>query len=298
MILNIDKNESFDFEILFELSPIILGISTLNDGRYVKVNKQFLKTSEFEENEVIGKTSKELGLFTDFSDRERMASILKKNGRIENLELNIKTKNGKILTVLFSSEKLNSDLLITSVKDITQLKKTEEELRENINKLRVIYDAATVSIVTVDLDKKILDCNQSFCDLLGYTKDELKQKYVADITFKEDIEIGMSELNDIIDGKTTHARLIKRYVQKSGNIVWGEISISLIRNIEGQPMYFLPIIRDITERKKNDEEILNRNYELEKFNKLAVDRELKMIELKKVINELQDKLKNLSEDKI
>ncbi|MEI9478209.1 MAG: PAS domain S-box protein, partial [Deltaproteobacteria bacterium] len=147
--------------------------------------------------------------------------------------------------------------------DITERKRTEEALRENKAKLQLTIDEAPICIATVGMDKRFLTCNVSFCTFLGYSEDELKQKTIADITLPEDSAIGMADMRAIVKGEMKTSIVQKRYVRKDGKVVWGEICINLVRNNQGQPMYFLPIIQDITQRKLAEGEILKLNAELE-----------------------------------
>ncbi|MHC1737725.1 MAG: PAS domain S-box protein [Ignavibacteriaceae bacterium] len=138
---------------------------------------------------------------------------------------------------------------LSSAQDITIKRLSEEVLRESEAKFRIIFDQSPVGALIVGLDKHIIKCNSSFCNFLGYSEDELIGKTVADITFPEDVEIGMKELSLIVQRKMDSARMQKRYLKKDGSIVWGEISIRLICDSNNVPVYFLPVVQDITEKK-------------------------------------------------
>ncbi len=133
---------------------------------------------------------------------------------------------------------------------ITARKIAEEELRESETKFRQTFDMSPIGIVMVGLDKNFLRCNASFSKSLGYQMEELVGKTIDEVTFPEDINIGMSDMKDIAEGKSESSHVQKRYLSKDGRIVWGEVLISLIRNHLGNPLYFLAIIQDITESKK------------------------------------------------
>ena len=141
------------------------------------------------------------------------------------------------------------------VGDITERKFTEEKLEESREKLQLTIDQAPVSIATVSMDKRFLSCNRAFCDFLGYSEDEIKQKTIADVTFPEDADIGMADMRAIATGEKKNSVVQKRYVRKDGKVVWGDVCINVVRNSQGKPMYFLAIIQDITERIKNEKEL-------------------------------------------
>lgn len=141
--------------------------------------------------------------------------------------------------------------------DSVELRRAQDLLHENEAKLLVTIDEAPICVATVDLTNRFLTCNKAFCSFLGYTEDELKQKTIADITCPGDAEVGMVDLHEILEGRKKCARVQKRYVRKNGDVVWGEVNINLIRDGKGKPLYFLPIIQDITERKRVEKELLD-----------------------------------------
>ncbi len=144
-----------------------------------------------------------------------------------------------------------------AAQDINERKQAEERLRESEMRFRSTFDKSPLGSVIVGLDKCFIKCNEAFCNFVGYTNDELIGKTIADITYSEDKELGMSELKLLMEGKIeSSANIQKRYVHKDGNIKWGEVSISLVRDSNNSPLYFLPVITDITERKRSEEALI------------------------------------------
>jgi PAS domain S-box-containing protein len=107
----------------------------------------------------------------------------------------------------------------------------------------------------VGIDKRFIRCNAAFCWFLGYSEDELIGKTIADITFPPNVELGMKELKQIVEGTRETSTVQKRYIKKNGDIVWGEVKISLVRDGDGKPRYFLPAILDLTDRKQFEENL-------------------------------------------
>jgi len=137
--------------------------------------------------------------------------------------------------------------------DISERKRAEMELIQSEAKFRSTFDQSPVGSVIVGLDKHFIRCNSAFCNFLGYPESELIGKTISDITHPEDLEIGMKELKQMVEGKIESYTKQKRYLRKDGSIVWGEISIRLVRDAKNEPLYFLPIIKNITERKRAEE---------------------------------------------
>jgi PAS domain S-box-containing protein len=143
--------------------------------------------------------------------------------------------------------------MIGAMLDITERKLAEKKLQESEERFRSIFDKSPVGSVIVGLDKKFVKCNTAFCNFLGYTHDELIGKAISDITYPEDKELGMLEMKLLIQGEIESSTFQKRYLHKNGSIIWGEITISLVRESNKEPLYFLPVIKDITARKQAEE---------------------------------------------
>lgn len=139
--------------------------------------------------------------------------------------------------------------------DITERKIAEQQLRESEMRSRSTFDQSPVGSVIVGLDKRFIKCNAAFCQFLGYSEDELNGKTISDVTFPDDIELGMLDMKLMIEGKKESSTVQKRYKRKDGTIVWGEVTISLGRDAENRPLCFLPIIQNITERKVAEENL-------------------------------------------
>ena len=107
-----------------------------------------------------------------------------------------------------------------------------------------------------------------------------------------DLQLFMEQVQEITStGKTTKEKHLEiELIRKNGTRVPVEINSNIIKK-EGKPIGFAAVIRDITQRKRIHEEEKSRTDELERFTRLAVGRELKMIELKNMIRELEEKLK-------
>lgn len=145
--------------------------------------------------------------------------------------------------------------IVISFIDITEKKRIEIALQMSLMRLRSVFDQSPAGSVIVGLDKKFQKCNTAFCIFIGYPEDELIGKTIAEITHPEDVNLGMNELKLLVEGKIEIATVEKRYIRKDGSVVWGEISISLARNADNNPLYFLPVILDITERKQAEKKL-------------------------------------------
>ncbi|WP_422734080.1 putative bifunctional diguanylate cyclase/phosphodiesterase [Micromonospora sp. WMMD558] len=124
----------------------------------------------------------------------------------------------------------------------------EQALRDSEARFRAVFTGAAMGIGIAGVDGRIIDVNQAFADMLGYSIDELRQINVASL-FHPDDAAGMWELyQELIEGKHDSARVEKRYYRKDGSVVWTDLAVSLIRYDDGRPRFTVAMVEDITER--------------------------------------------------
>jgi PAS domain S-box-containing protein len=145
--------------------------------------------------------------------------------------------------------------LLAVIRDVTERRKTEESLRESEERFRAMFEQASVGIVQVTLDGRMHMPNPGFCKLIGYTEDEARRLTVRDVTYPEDYEEEEGLTRRLIRGEIPGFIIEKRYVRKDGQLVWGQMTTSLIRRPSGEPAYALAVIEDISERKRAEERL-------------------------------------------
>ena len=144
--------------------------------------------------------------------------------------------------------------MIGTVQDVSIQKKLEKanldksRAEENESQFRGLFTQSHVGTAIVGLNKCIVKCNEAFCYFLGYSEKEILGRTVAYFTHPEDLGIGMHEMKRIVEGEIDFAKVQKRYLRKDGVIVWGELTISIVRSSDNTPLYFLSIIQDVSER--------------------------------------------------
>ncbi|MFD0821063.1 putative bifunctional diguanylate cyclase/phosphodiesterase, partial [Micromonospora zhanjiangensis] len=124
----------------------------------------------------------------------------------------------------------------------------EQALRDSEARFRAVFTGAAIGIGIADLDGRILEVNQPFADMLGYSETELRRRNVAAL-FHADDAAGMWELyRELIEGKRDAVRVEKRYYRRDGRPVWTDLAVSLIRHDDGRPRFTVAMVEDITER--------------------------------------------------
>lgn len=130
---------------------------------------------------------------------------------------------------------------------------TEEALRESQERFRSAFEHASSGMALVGMDGRWLKVNPTLCEMLGYSKPELLATTSFAITYPEDIDKGTICGSQLLSGETRSCQIEKRYWHKLGYIIWVLVSVSLVCNAKGEPLYFVTQIQDITERQKIDQ---------------------------------------------
>ncbi|MCH7691256.1 MAG: PAS domain S-box protein [candidate division Zixibacteria bacterium] len=246
------------FEKAFVSSPDSITISRLKDGSIVEVNASFEKMFGYTRQEVIGKTSLELGIVKNSKGREVFKKILQKESRIRDFELEVCRKSGEVRTCRFSAELIElqgETHLLAISRDITESKQAAEALREANERFQLAFEIANIAICLVDIDVRFTLVNGQMCKMFGYTKEELESMAVKDITHPDDWDVSANFIQRASSGEIDDAVYIKRYIHKDGHDVWGDVSISIVRDAQGNPIHSIAYILDITERKQAVEKL-------------------------------------------
>ncbi len=147
--------------------------------------------------------------------------------------------------------------------DITQRKTYEDALRESEAKFRKIYEEGPFGMSLVNNDFKFIMANRTFFDLTGYTESDLQGLTFRDITYPEDRDIGVESIKKLIKGEIPVFRSEKRYVRKDRSVMWGSITVTANFDKNGNFLYNISILEDITGRKNAENQIKSLNERLE-----------------------------------
>ena len=132
----------------------------------------------------------------------------------------------------------------------------QKALRESNQRFKATFEQAAVGIAHVAPDGSWLRINQRLCDLLGYTAKELKAKTFQEITHPEDLESDLKQVMQVLSGEISSYSMEKRYFHKNGEIVWVNLTVSLVRNRTEKPKYFISVIQDISVRKRTEARLI------------------------------------------
>jgi two-component system, NtrC family, sensor kinase len=129
----------------------------------------------------------------------------------------------------------------------------ERALRESEERFRAMFEQAAVGMARVAPDGRWLEVNQRLCDIVGYSRSELLERAFQDITYPDDLHTDLDLVKKVLAGEIQTYTLEKRYVRKAGDLVWIDLTVSLVSG-EAGPKYFVSIIQDISARKAAEAE--------------------------------------------
>ena len=158
------------------------------------------------------------------------------------------------ITALHTSEGAISGYLAIVV-DITDRKRTEAAIRESEERFRLSFGQAPIGIALVSTGGRWLQVNRALCRMLGYDEPELLATTFPQITHPDDLEVDHDLVEMMLSGGIHEYQMEKRYLHQTGRIVHGSLSVSLVRDHAGQPVYFVSHIEDITMRKQAEAEL-------------------------------------------
>ena len=280
----IKENEE-RFRTIFESSPYPIAINSMPDQKFIAVNSSFVKASGYSEDEILGKNPVELGLLT-IPGAAKLVSRAVLAGKIENVPLALKVKDGHKVHVLFSTIPITiggRSAALTVTAEVTQLKRVEEELlrknedlhaayeeltateeelrsnyeelhkreqalRESEEKYRLMTETTTDVIYMMDREGIITHVGPQIARY-GYTLEEVLSHSFTEFLEPDDASRALADLETTLTtGQSTVTQLKMR--DRAGNFRWLEDNGAAVRDASGRITGISGILRDISERKE------------------------------------------------
>jgi len=234
------------------------GIYIVRDGKFQYVNPLFQELTGYSEPELLGKYSLDLVHPEDREKvREKAVESLKVGSSLP-YEYRFVKKDGERIWVLekvTSTEYKGKRATVGSFMDITERKQLEEAAKKSEERYRTILEEIQDNYFEADLDGNLTFVNDAMSRTLGYSKEELIGMNYRVFAAKEDVEVVYRDFNRVYRTGETIKGLSYKFIQKNGNIGFGELSISAIKNDKGEVIAFRGTARDVTERKRLEQEL-------------------------------------------
>jgi two-component system, cell cycle sensor histidine kinase and response regulator CckA len=227
------------------------------EGRFTAINPAGAVISGYSPEELIGRFANELVVpeQRELAARrfaERLAG--EEAGEAEYLLLR---KDGTRLPVSISSTVIEEHGRPTGalgiVSDISERNRASDALLESERRFRGSFESASIGMALVALDGHFIEINPAFCELVGYSAEEMTSRRFQHITHPDDLARDLENVQRTLDGDFDSYQMEKRYVRSDGSEVWVMLSVTLVRGADGTPLHFVAHAQDIDARKRADE---------------------------------------------
>ena len=152
------------------------------------------------------------------------------------------------------------------------LRKQEEDIRHDQDKqLRIIFDQAAVGMARLDPDGYWIQVNQRLCDMLGYTLPALLTQTFAAVTHPDDAALDVTSDRRLVGGEVPQISFEKRCLTQSGEVVWAYVTASTVHDAQGNLLYFIVTVQDITERKRANLALQSKTEDLMRLNRMLTN---------------------------
>lgn len=237
------------------LDSMIEGCQLIGfDYKYLLLNKAAIEQAKLPKEKLLGKTMMECypGI-----EKTKMYSVLKRcmEERVpESMDNEFTYPDGRKEYFHLKFEPIPEGIFILSA-DITEKKLAEEASRESEEKFKNAFEYSAIGMALISLDGKWLKVNFNVCEVLGYSEEELSEKIWQEITHPDDLQTDLNYVAKMVAGEIETYNMEKRYFHKNGNIVWADLFVSLVKDKNGLPLYFISQIKDITDQIRAEEEL-------------------------------------------
>ncbi|MBI5897141.1 MAG: PAS domain S-box protein, partial [Desulfobacterales bacterium] len=251
------------FNALFDLSEFPVTITTLEEGRFVAVNKAFCLIAGYAQHEVLGQHFSDLSIYVEPSDRGRLVTQLKAQASIEGFETRFRVKDGTFIRVKISARMIpwdGCDHVLTFINFHESQRDTQQALAQSEHRFRTILESITETYYEVDLSGRLTFFNHAAASLLGYTDQELMAMSYKDYTCPAEAQKVFDTFNEVYNTGASVKFVEYAMRRKDGSEILVEASASLLRDSQNRPIGFYGLLRDRT-RQKKDEEMLRQSEE-------------------------------------
>ncbi|MGD0283730.1 MAG: PAS domain S-box protein, partial [Dissulfurispiraceae bacterium] len=244
------------FSKFFMFAPAAISVSSLDEGRIFDINKEYERVLGYSRDEVIGSTSRELGLFVDVKEREQIARILRAGGHVKDFELHLYNKSGKVTTLRYCGEMTeieNVSYLLSSFVDITDRKQAEQALEQAATEWSAAMDASEDVIYLLDIKRHVIRANKAFYTMTGKTPENAIGVHIVEILHPDKTpdlcpvcRAQEEKLDTVIIMEKDHE------CNPVGRPL--EITVRILRDKQGQPISIFTMIHDLSRDRKSQEE--------------------------------------------
>jgi diguanylate cyclase (GGDEF)-like protein/PAS domain S-box-containing protein len=243
------------FANAFEEAPIGMALVGV-DGAFLRVNRALSELVGYESDELLDLTFQNITHPDDLeADLQLVREVLEGKRRTYRMEKRYIRSDGAECWVLLSVSLVRDDAgeplyFVSQIEDITERRRAEDALLEAEDRFRSAFEAAPIGMAMNSVDGSFLRVNRAMCEITGYSREQLEATTYRSITHPDDLARNERGYQEIIAGQASHYRTEKRYIHSDGHVVPVDLSATVVRDGEGEPVHVLTQVQDITERKR------------------------------------------------
>ncbi|HQM90836.1 MAG TPA: PAS domain S-box protein [Syntrophales bacterium] len=244
---------------VFQSNPVPMTITAIDDGRILDVNERTVELSGYPREELIGRTSVDVGLWACPRERDRLIARLRAAGSLRDEPAHFRTREGRVSPALWSADRIrlgDQEVLLTTIHDISQQVEAQEKLRQSEEQYRLLAENVADVIWTADLDLSFTYISPSSERVCGWSPAEWMSRPLRDFLTPASLEVAQRLLREETGRAGTARGEAPRVVtaeldlyRRDGSTGCYEISAQFIRDEDGRPLSIIGVTRDVAERK-------------------------------------------------
>ena len=251
------SNSEMRFRAMFEGAP--LGIALLSaTGTIIERNPTLERMLGYQEGGLYGMSMNALAHPEDLPlYEEQFQSLVNGSQNQYRMELRYLRRDGSVLWGSLSCSSMHfegsvSPFIITMIKDVTERKEMEEELRVSENRFRTIFEESPIGIALVDRDGRFIQVSHTFVEMIGADARELFTMNINDFAHVEDGPADQQRFRDLVERRRSRYQMEERFHRKDGSMAWANLNAAAIRSGTGEFLYGVRLVEDITLRKETE----------------------------------------------
>ena len=253
----IAESSTESFRELFRTAPVGMVVGDPS-GAVLAVNPAFCAIVERGEDELLGRDFRAITHPEDVAADEAALTELAAGTRSEYAREKryVRPDGSPVWVKLRGTVAVHPDtgarVFVAHVVDISERRRRDQALAEAEDRFRTAFDNAPIGMALVSPDGRFIKVNRALSDLTGYSETDLLVRNFQAITHPDDLDADLAYLQDVLADRRRSYQMEKRYHHADGHIIWVTLSVSLVRDADGEPLYFISQIEDISSRKQRE----------------------------------------------
>ncbi len=248
------------FQAFFNDPAVGIGILGL-DRKLIDANPTFCRIFGMTREELIGLNSAQVTYPDDDPTSAKLFADLLA-GRRDSYEADRRyvRKNGDVFWAHVTMSMVRGldkqpRYLVGMFMDVDKQKRNALALEESEARFRAAFECSAIGMALTTLDGNFIKVNPAICKMSGYTNTEMENHNEREFSFPDDVETGRELAFEILEGKRDYYQVERRFLRKGGEVFWARLTLSAVRDAQGQLNYFLALIEDIDEQKRTRAEL-------------------------------------------